>query len=107
MIYELRIYKILPGRMPNIQQRFANVTTKFFKKHGIEVVGFWDTVVGESDEFIYMVRFKDLADRQAKFTAFMQDREWQEAKRASEADGPIVANVINKILSPTLFSPMQ
>jgi len=107
MIYELRIYKIVPGRMPNIQQRFANVTTKLFEKHGISVVGFWDTMIGESDEFIYMVEFKDLAERQAKWAAFMQDSEWQEAKRASEADGPIVANVINKILSPTPFSPMK
>lgn len=107
MMYELRIYKILPGRMPNIRERFANVTSKLFEKHGIDVVGYWDTVVGESDEFIYMVRFKDLAERQAKFAAFMQDPEWQEAKSASEADGPIVANVINKILAPTPFSPTQ
>ena len=107
MVYELRIYKILPGRMPKIQERFANVTTKLFKKHGIDAVGFWDTVVGESDEFIYLVRYKNLAEREAKWAAFAQDPEWQQAKKASEADGPIVANVINKILSPAPFSPMQ
>ena len=50
MIHEYRAYYIMPGRMPDIQKRFAEVTMKLFKKHGIEVVGFWEPVIGESNE---------------------------------------------------------
>ena len=50
MIHEYRAYYVMPGRMPDIQKRFAEVTMKLFKKHGIEVVGFWEPVIGESNE---------------------------------------------------------
>ena len=41
MIYELRIYEAMPGRLAALNDRFANHTTGFFKKHSIHVVGFW------------------------------------------------------------------
>jgi hypothetical protein len=40
-IYELRVYTVVPGRMPNLLARFENHTLKIWQKHGIEQVGFW------------------------------------------------------------------
>ena len=40
MIYEYRAYYVVPGRMPDLQDRFAKHTLPLFKKHGIRVVGF-------------------------------------------------------------------
>ena len=45
--------------------------------------------------------------RQRAWAAFMADPEWQAAKRASEANGPLVERVVNKIWKPTSFSPLQ
>ena len=42
MIYELRIYETIPGRLPALNDRFANHTVGFFKRHGIHVVGVLD-----------------------------------------------------------------
>jgi len=107
MIYEYRAYYALPGRMPDIQARFANVTMQLFKKHGIQVVGFWETVIGQNNELVYICAFDDLAHRQKAWTAFQADPEWQAARKASEANGPLVERVINKIWKPTSFSPLQ
>ena len=107
MIHEYRAYDIMPGRMPDIQKRFAEVTMKLFKKHGIEVVGFWDTVVGESNELVYICAFDDLAHRTKAWAAFQADPEWQAARKASEANGPLLERVVNKIWKPTPFSPLQ
>ena len=41
MIYEMRIYTTIPGRMPNLLARFENDTLKLWEKHGIKQVGFW------------------------------------------------------------------
>ena len=41
MIYELRIYTTLPGRLPNLLSRFENHTLRIWEKHGIKQVGFW------------------------------------------------------------------
>lgn len=41
MIYELRIYTTIPGRMPNLLARFENHTLKIWEKHEIKQLGFW------------------------------------------------------------------
>jgi len=107
MIYEYRAYYVMPGRMPDIQTRFAEITMKLFAKHGIRVVGFWDPVIGESNELVYICAYDDLAHRQRAWAAFMADPEWQAAKQKTEANGPIVERVVNKIWKPTSFSPLQ
>jgi hypothetical protein len=107
MIYEYRAYYVMPGRMPDIQKRFADVTMRLFDRHGIKVVGFWEPVIGESTELVYICAFDDLAHRQRAWDAFVADPEWQAAKKASEMNGPLVERVVNKIWKPTSFSPIK
>ena len=47
MIYEMRSYRAMPGRMPDLLKRFDTITLKLFEKHGIKQAGFWTTEVGE------------------------------------------------------------
>lgn len=107
MLYELRIYQMVPGKMPDINKRFANVTTKIFERHGIRVVGFWTAMFGTSNELTYMLAWESLAEREQKWAAFQCDPEWISARAASEEAGPIVAKVINTMLEPTPYSPMK
>ena len=37
MIYELRTYQVVPGKMKNLNDRFANITVPLFEKHGMQV----------------------------------------------------------------------
>lgn len=106
MIYEYRAYYVMPGRMPDIQRRFAEVTMRLFDKHGIKVVGFWEPVIGESNEMVYICAFDDLSHRERAWKAFMDDPEWQAAKKASELNGPLVERVVNKVWRATSFSPL-
>ena len=48
MLYELRIYDAVPGRLPDLMKRFDTITLKLWEKHGIKQAGFWTTVIGES-----------------------------------------------------------
>jgi NIPSNAP protein len=107
MIYEYRAYYVMPGRMPDIQRRFADVTMRLFGKHGIKVVGFWESVIGESNELVYICAYDDLNHRDQVWKAFLNDPEWQAAKKASEMNGPLVERVVNKLWRPTSFSPIQ
>jgi hypothetical protein len=107
MIYEWRAYYIMPGRMPDIQKRFADHTMRLFAKHGIKVVGFWQPVIGESNELVYMCAYEDLAARETAWASFMSDPEWQAVRKDSEINGPLVERFVNKIFRPTPFSPLQ
>jgi hypothetical protein len=108
MIYELRVYRTLPGRLPNLLARFRNHTLRIWEKHGIRQAGFFTTVVGESaGDLTYLLAWESLAEREAKWPAFQADPEWHAVRAESEKDGPINANVMNAILAPTDFSSVQ
>jgi hypothetical protein len=108
MIYELRVYRCLPGRLPALMKRFETVTVKIWEKHGIKQAGFFTTLIGESNqELTYMLAWESLADREKKWTAFMADSEWINARAKSEEDGQIVANITSQLLMPTAFSAVK
>ena len=107
MIYEFRAYYAMPGKKQAVLDRFARYTMALFERHGIEVVGFWETEIGESGEIAYICRYESLEARQQAWAGFRADPEWQEAVRITEAAGPIVERVVNKIWKPVPFSPLQ
>lgn len=105
MIHELRIYRCVPGRLPDLLKRFETITLALWERHGIRQAGFWTTVVGESNQDLtYLLAWESLAERETKWAAFQSDPEWIAKRAQTEANGPIVANIVNAILQPTAFS---
>jgi hypothetical protein len=108
MLYELRIYECVPGKLPDLNKRFSTITLNIWEKHGIKQAGFWTTVIGESNQTLYyMLAWDSLADREKKWNAFQADPEWHAARAKTEEAGPIVANVKNFILGPTPYSSVK
>ena len=108
MIYEMRVYRCVPGRLPALLKRFETATLKLWEKHGIKQAGFFTTLIGESNQDLtYFLAWESLADREAKWGAFVTDPHWLEARAESEADGQIVANIVSQILAPTAFSVVR
>jgi hypothetical protein len=108
MIYELRIYHCLAGRLPKLLQRFEKATLPLWEKHGIRQAGFWTVMVGPSNQDLYyLLQWESLAERDRKWAAFAQDPEWIAARDESEKDGFIVASIENMMLQPTAFSSVK
>src|SRR5215469_5794197 len=108
MLYELRIYHAVPGRLPDLLKRFDTITLGIWRKHGIEQAGFWTTGIGDSNQTLYyFLKWDSLADREKKWNAFQADPEWISARAETEKNGPIVARVENSILQPTNFSAVK
>jgi hypothetical protein len=108
MIYEMRVYRCVPGRLPALLNRFANITLKIWERHGIKQAGFFTTLIGESNqELTYFLAWESLADRETKWNAFQADPEWHTKRAETEKDGPIVANVLVQMLTPTAFSSVK
>lgn len=106
MIYEIREYTTVPGRMPALVRRFKDHTLPIFKRMGMEVTFISLTELGgnSNNELVYVMRFDSHDEMVAKWAAFMADPEWREARTASEADGPIVANLSRRVLNPGAFA---
>ena len=108
MLYELRIYHCMPGKLPAVVTRFESATVKLFEKHGIKPIGFWTVAIGESNaDFYYILKWDSLDERQLKFAAFAADPDWIAVRTRSEEAGPIVASISNTILTPTKFSALK
>ncbi|GAC1408660.1 MAG: NIPSNAP family protein [Burkholderiaceae bacterium] len=108
MIYEMRIYHCAPGRLPALNKRFETVTLKFWEKYGIEQVGFWSTLVGNSNQSLtYLLRWESLSDRERKWNAFASDPDWLAQRAASEAEAIIVERIENTLLNPTSYSALR
>jgi hypothetical protein len=108
MLYELRIYEAVPGRLPDLNRRFDTITLKIWEKHGIKQAGFWTTLIGGSNQILYyLLAWESLAERETKWGAFQVDPEWHSARAQTEANGPLVERVINEILAPTSFSSVK
>ncbi len=108
MIYEMRVYRCVPGRLPALLKRFDTITLKIWERHGIRQAGFFTTMLGLSNqELTYFLAWESLAERETKWTAFMTDPAWIEARAKTEADGQIVENIVSQILTPTAFSAVK
>ena len=117
-IYEMRVYYTYDGKFNDIISRFENHTTKLFDKHGFNNVGYWTTVKKDSisfaDKFIfqndgkealvYIVSFKDMKKRDESWDNFINDPEWIRVFEESRKDGPIVKEIEQVLLSPTIIS---
>jgi NIPSNAP len=108
MIYELRIYHAMPGRLPALLSRFQNHTIQIWEKHGIRQAGFWTTLIGESNQQLtYLLTWDSMADREERWSAFLADPEWIAIGKESEKDGQLVQNIRNELLKPTAFSSVK
>ncbi len=103
MIYELRTYHVLPGKMPEYSQVFGEFVMPVFKKLGFNVIGVWQTVIGESDEFTYMLAFDNLAQREEKFKALAVEPAMLQYRQQPTR----VSHITNKIFAPQPYSPLK
>ncbi len=108
MIYELRIYHAMPGKLKSLTKRFEATTIKFWDKYGIRPVGFWTPVISNSsNDLYYLLAWENLAERDSKWNAFQNDADWIEARAQSEVNGPLYSHITNVILNPTSFSKLK
>lgn len=107
MIHELRIYEAMPGRLGDLHRRFMDVTLAIWTRLGIRPIGFWNVLVGPSNNCLYyLLEWSDLAERDEKWGKFVTDPEWIEGRTESERNGILTSNVQNMLLTPTSFFTM-
>jgi NIPSNAP len=107
VVYELRIYHVVPGKIENLVARFRDHTMKLFADHGIKSVAYW-TALDEpvkSSTFFYILEHPSREAAAANWKAFQDDREWKRVKAKSEENGKLVEKIDSTFLTLTDFSP--
>jgi hypothetical protein len=109
-VFELRTYHTFPGRLDALNARFRDHTNRIFKKHGMEMVGYWvpqDEKDGKGGKLVYILAFPSREAAKKAWDAFRADPEWHKVRDASEKDGKIVEKVESVFLDPTDYSPIK
>lgn len=108
-VYELRIYHANPGKLEALNARFRDHTCKLFKKHGMEVVGFWTPTEGDGakNTLYYILAFPSVEAQKKAWQEFRSDPEWVKVKADSEKDGVLVNKVDSTNLKATDYSPLR
>jgi hypothetical protein len=108
-LFEIRTYTTEPGKMDALNARFRDHTTKLFEKHGMTNIGYWTPAEGprSKDTLIYVLAHDSKEAAQKSWDGFRNDPEWQKARSASEAAGPIVRKVESQLVKPTDYSAIQ
>src|SRR4030095_6807453 len=108
--FELRTYYAAPGKLEALNARFRDHTCKLFKKHGMEIVGFWipmDKEKGAENKLIYILAHKSREAAKKSFQDFGNAPEWKKAQSESEANGKLVEKVESVFMSATDYSPLK
>jgi hypothetical protein len=108
-VFELRTYTSPEGKLPDLQARFRNHTTRIFEKHGMKNVGYWtpqDAPLSQNT-LIYIISHESRDAAKKNWDEFRNDPEWQKVSKESEANGRIVSKVESVFMDATDFSPIK
>ena len=108
-VFELRTYYTLPGKLPDLQTRFRDHTTKLFEKHGMTNLGYWvpQDEPAHGNTLIYVVAHANREQAQKNWAAFGADPEWIKVRTASEANGKIVEKIDRVYMDATDYSNIK
>lgn len=106
-VYELRVYQVFPGKLPDLLARFRDHTVKLFDKHGMKSIAYWTPVdePKKSNTLIYVLQHPSREAATANWKAFVEDAEWISVRDKSEANGQLVEKLESTFMALTDFSP--
>ena len=108
--FELRTYFATPGKLEALNARFRDHTCALFKKHGMEIVGFWmptDKEQGAETKLVYLLAHKSREAAKQSWKDFGNDPEWKKARTESEVNGKLTEKTESVFLSATDYSPLK
>jgi hypothetical protein len=108
-VFEMRTYYAAPGKMKALHARFRDHTNALFRKHGMEIIGFWSPIDATEAEkkLVYILAYPSKEAAERSWKAFRDDPEWNKARTESERVGKLVEKVDSVFLNPTDYSPIK
>jgi NIPSNAP len=107
-VFELRVYHAVPGKLPALESRFRDTTSKLLAKHDLKVVGYWipEDTPGWDNTFIWIVAHASPEEAKKNWDAMVADPEFQAVIKSEQAN-KLVEKVDSTYMRPTDFSPMK
>jgi hypothetical protein len=107
-VFELRVYHAVPGKLPALESRFRDTTSKLLAKHDLQVVGYWvpEGAPAWDNTFVDILVYPSREEANKNWKAFVADPEFQEVIKSEKAN-KLVEKEDSTYMHPTDFSPMK
>jgi len=107
-VFELRIYHAVPGKLPALEARFRDTTSKLLAKHNLKVLGYWvpEGAPAWDNTFVDILAYASQEEAKKNWAAFVADPEFQEVIKSEQAN-KLVEKEESTYMRPTDFSPLQ
>ena len=107
-VFELRVYHAVPGKLPALESRFRDTTSRLLAKHDLKVVGYWvpEDAPAWDNTFIFMLAHPSREEAKKNWDAMRADPEFQEVIKSEQAN-KTVEKIDVVYMRPTDFSPMK
>ena len=109
VIYEMRRYEAMPGKMPALNEVMETLAVPVFEKVGMRLVGAWTPVAGDyTNALSYMLAWESLNEREEKWQAFFNHPDWLAGREeAGKKHGAVVSREFHTFYGPTSYSPLK
>jgi len=107
-VFELRVYHAVPGKLPALESRFRDTTSRLLAKHDLNVVGYWvpEGSPAWDNTFVDIFAYSSREEAKKNWDAFEADPAFQEVVKSEQAN-KLVEKVDSTYMRPTDFSPMK
>jgi hypothetical protein len=105
-IFELRVYHAVPGKLPVMESRFRDKTSKILARHNLNVVGYWASEDGSENSFIFLLAHQSREEAKKNWDAMRADPEFQEIVKLEQAEKTLERADVT-YMRPTDFSPLK
>lgn len=105
-IYQLRIYEASPDTRDIFHDRFRNHAFRIMKRYGFEVIALWESPTVVNFEFIYLLKWPDVATMDLQWKLFLADEEWIGIKKKTvQETGEPVFRATGRLLKEIDYAP--
>jgi hypothetical protein len=107
-VFELRVYHAVPGKLPALEARFRDTTSKLLAKHNLKVLGYWvpEGAPAWDNTFVDILAYASQEEAKKNWAALVADPEFQEVIKSEQAN-KLVEKEESTYMRPTDFSPLQ
>ncbi len=102
MIVDVRTYTLVPRKLAGYLEIFETYAMPIQRRHGLELIGYYTSVIGPLNQVVHIWRYDSLADMEIKRGQRDADPEW--AAFLARTDGMVMSQD-NKVMKPAAFSP--
>ena len=104
MIFDMRIYDVRPGTVPQYMAAVREVALPVRQKYGVQLVSWYYTEIGTLNRIYHTWAFRDWEHLNTAKAGFRNDPEWK--NNYLPRVQPLIVRQRNQIVIPADFSPL-